>query len=54
MLKLKQKIKESERQYNYVLLAENAYLNDNKKRAIDFYEKALEFRGEVIDKIAIL
>lgn len=51
---MKQKIKESERQYNYVLLAENAYLNDNKKRAIDFYEKALEFRGEVIDKIAIL
>ena len=51
---MKQKIKDSDRQYNYVLLAENAYLNDNKKRAIDFYEKALRFRGELKDNIAIL
>ncbi|WP_353092840.1 tetratricopeptide repeat protein [Tissierella praeacuta] len=47
-------IKEHTRQYNYVLLAENAYINDNKEKAIEFYKKALQFRGNMVDNIAIL
>lgn len=41
------RIKDDERQYNYIVLAENFYLDNKKEKAIRFYEKALEFKGTV-------
>lgn len=47
-------INNEERQYNYVVLAENAYINNNRKKSIEFYKKALSFEGRIEDTIAIL
>lgn len=47
-------INNEERQYNYVVLAENAYINNNKKKSIEFYKKALGFNGRLEDSVAIL
>ena len=54
MVKLTKKIKEHERQKNYIILAENAYLSNNKKEAIKFYNKALKFRIDQDNHITIL
>lgn len=39
---------------NYLIIAENFYLDDNKLKAIQFYNKALEFNGSKEDYIEIL
>lgn len=41
------RIKDDERQYNYIVLAENFYLDNKKRKAVSFYEKALEFKGNL-------
>lgn len=44
----------SDRRHNYILLAEEAYINDNKEKAVEFYNKALQFGGNIVEDIAIL
>ena len=51
---MKKKLNFSDRKYNYVLLAENAYLSGKKERAIEFYKKAIQFKGDIGGDIAIL
>jgi len=43
-----------DRKNNYLLLAEEAYLDGKKEKAIEFYKKALQFKGNIEDDIAIL
>lgn len=33
------------RRNNYMLLAEEAYIEDNKDKSLQFYKKALNFEG---------
>ena len=39
---MSKEIRNNDRQYNYVLLAENSYLNNNKLKAIEFYKANME------------
>ncbi|WMM25727.1 tetratricopeptide repeat protein [Tissierella sp. MB52-C2] len=48
------KITNNNKQYNYILLAENFYLNNDKEKAISFYGKALEFTEEIGEYTSIL
>ena len=48
------KITSNNKQYNYILLAENFYLNNDKKKSISFYRKALEFTEEIGEYTSIL
>lgn len=48
------KITSNSKQYNYILLAENFYLNNDKEKAINFYGRALEFTEETEEYISIL
>ena len=47
-------LKNSRLRKNYILLAENEYLQGNKEKAIDFYLKSLEFKGSKEEDIEIL
>lgn len=43
-----------DRRYNYIILAENFYLDDYKEKAVKFYFKALNFPGEAEEDLEIL
>src|SRR5699024_9816909 len=43
-----------DRRYNYIILAENFYLDDYKEKAVKFYFKALNFHGEAEEDLEIL
>ena len=45
---------EEHKRNNYVLLAEKFYLDDNKEKAIGFYNKALNFNKSKEDDMDIL
>lgn len=47
-------LKDSDRRKNYIILAENSYLDKNMEKAIEFYNKALKFSGEKAENIEIL
>ncbi|HSH35056.1 hypothetical protein [Schnuerera sp.] len=43
-----------DRRKNYIILAENAYLQGNREKAVKFYIRALKFKGSKTDNIQIL
>lgn len=47
-------LRDEQRRKNYILLAENNYLQDDKEKAIHFYNKSLEFKGLKEEDIEIL
>ncbi len=51
---MKTNLNSLDRRYNYIILAENFYLEDSKEKAIKFYQKALKFPGDEDDTIDIL
>ena len=51
---MKDQLSNIDRRKNYIILAENAYLDEDKKNAIKFYIKALKFKGNKADNIQIL
>jgi len=46
--------RETQRRKNYIVLAENFYLDNNRDKAIKFFKKALEFDGIKEEDISIL
>lgn len=46
--------REDQRKNNYVILGENFYLDNEKEKAIRFFNKALEFEGIISDDVVIL
>ena len=51
---MKKQLTRYDRRKNYIILAENSYINGNKARAVKFYKKALEFYGDKEETIQIL
>ncbi|MFS8541878.1 MAG: tetratricopeptide repeat protein, partial [Tissierellales bacterium] len=51
---MRKQLSKRDRRKNYIILAENSYLNGNKDRAVQFYTKALEFEGDEEETIQIL
>lgn len=43
-----------QRRNNYIILGENFYLDNKKEKAIQFFNKALEFEGIISDDVIIL
>ena len=54
MLILTRGLRTEQRRKNYLVLAESNYFQGNKEKAIDFYNKSLEFKGSLEDDIEIL
>ena len=51
---MKKQLSSVDRRQNYIILAENSYLDDNMERAIKFYIKALQFNGNKSENMEIL
>ncbi len=47
-------LKNSDRRKNYIILAENFYLDEDREKAIEFYNRALKFSGEKDEDIEVL
>ena len=54
MVNLTTKLRNEQRRKNYILLAENHYLQGDKEKAIHFYNKSIEFKGLKEEDIEIL
>ena len=47
-------LQDRDRKNNYTILAESSYLDGNKEKAIEFYNKSLQFEGDRDEDIGIL
>lgn len=47
-------LRDEQRRKNYILLAENSYIKEDREKAIHFYNRSLEFNGAIEEDIDLL